>query len=579
VADKYLYDGATYNGDGLSSAVASGSTVTFTIASPGKVNWTEHGLAANALVYFGVTTAGVLPTGITAGTTYYVRNPGTNDFEVSATSGGASINFSGTPSGTANCTTTGAWNHIDMFTAGANPNAISGGTQGGGAVAAGDIIYIRSKNASNLDMTASINSASLTIGSANATNTAPVSWVLDGGTKWSGVNGTFTFSQTAAGNYGVTIRANNWVKAENQDKLVFSQSNSVEGIGTLAELYNGCILENALIDTSNNLSGSSYGAIPTRSNGTAGGLTKWRNCNFKLGAFYGRIHEAAAGYGTAQFINCNIELTRTKTAEADPLFKVNAANLAKWQFIGGRIFGVGAASAHVIVNTYCAVVEFIGTQLPSFESVELFSSGNGSWVNDSVRSFGADGKMGSEMWGTWGVISSRADNSPPTLNAVLPDSASTPWSYLIYPKGITSQYSQSSASLPALPISKLYTSAAAQKKITLEFLLSTTVANANKKTIWMDVVYIDNSDGLPRCLTTQAFTGTDALDTSTASWTPSGTNPTWGTKTFGKKKLEVTTPGSIKQDTAVHVLFHYGCAAPNTSDIAFVCPDIQLSTP
>jgi hypothetical protein len=175
----------------------------------------------------------------------------------------------------------------------------------------------------------------------------------------------------------------------------------------------------------------------------------------------------------------------------------------------------------------------------------------------------------------WGLISSRADNSPPTLNAVLPDSANTPWSYLVYPKGITSQYNLNSGNYPTLPISKVYTSAAAQKKVTLEFLLSTTVANANKKTVWMDVVYIDNSDGLPRCLTTQIFTGTDALDTSSANWSAT----TWGAKSFNKRKLEVTTPGSIKQDTAVHVLFHYGVAAPNASDIAFVCPDLQLSTP
>ena len=77
-----------------------GQTVTsFTIASPGKVNLVGHGYSANDPIVF--STTGTLPTGITAGTVYFVRNQTANDFEISATSGGASINFTGAPSGTA----------------------------------------------------------------------------------------------------------------------------------------------------------------------------------------------------------------------------------------------------------------------------------------------------------------------------------------------------------------------------------------------------------------------------------------------------------------------------------------------
>lgn len=66
------------------------STVTITNAAPGVVTWTAHGLAANQEVKF--STTGTLPNPLVAGTTYYVRNPAANTFEVSATSGGASIN-------------------------------------------------------------------------------------------------------------------------------------------------------------------------------------------------------------------------------------------------------------------------------------------------------------------------------------------------------------------------------------------------------------------------------------------------------------------------------------------------------
>lgn len=89
-------------------AAITAATVTITIASPGVVTWTAHGFAADTAVVF--TTTGALPTGLTAGTTYYVRNPAANTFEVSATVGGASINTSGSQSGTHSGKKKATWN-------------------------------------------------------------------------------------------------------------------------------------------------------------------------------------------------------------------------------------------------------------------------------------------------------------------------------------------------------------------------------------------------------------------------------------------------------------------------------------
>jgi hypothetical protein len=77
---------------------AESSTVTITIASPGVITWTSHPLSDTDQVIF--TTTGALPTGITAGTSYYVVNSAANTFEIEATIGGGSINTSGTQSGT-----------------------------------------------------------------------------------------------------------------------------------------------------------------------------------------------------------------------------------------------------------------------------------------------------------------------------------------------------------------------------------------------------------------------------------------------------------------------------------------------
>lgn len=74
------------------------STVTMTIASPGVVTWTAHGLSNGTPIMF--TTTGALPTGFTVGITYYVVSAATDTFQLSLTAGGAAINTSGSQSGT-----------------------------------------------------------------------------------------------------------------------------------------------------------------------------------------------------------------------------------------------------------------------------------------------------------------------------------------------------------------------------------------------------------------------------------------------------------------------------------------------
>jgi hypothetical protein len=77
---------------------------TISQASPGVVTKVDHGLAVNDAVVF--STTGALPTGLTAGVTYYVRTVLDDDtFTVSATKGGSAINTSSAGSGTHTVTT------------------------------------------------------------------------------------------------------------------------------------------------------------------------------------------------------------------------------------------------------------------------------------------------------------------------------------------------------------------------------------------------------------------------------------------------------------------------------------------
>lgn len=95
-----LSGSATVNYGVIVTLQETKTPVTITIATPGVVNFTSHGLLANQAFEFATT--GALPTGITAGTTYYVSATGlgANSFQFSTTPGGASVNLSGTQSGT-----------------------------------------------------------------------------------------------------------------------------------------------------------------------------------------------------------------------------------------------------------------------------------------------------------------------------------------------------------------------------------------------------------------------------------------------------------------------------------------------
>lgn len=93
---------------GVIGAIASLShdkraTVTMTIASPCVVTWgvagKGHGLVAGSPIKF--STTGALPTGVTAGTQYYVIATGLTEttFQFSTSNGGAAVNTSGSQSG------------------------------------------------------------------------------------------------------------------------------------------------------------------------------------------------------------------------------------------------------------------------------------------------------------------------------------------------------------------------------------------------------------------------------------------------------------------------------------------------
>ena len=74
------------------------SEVTISMAAPGVVGWTAHGLADDTPVSF--TTTGTLPEPLLPGVTYFVTGATTDDFSVAATPGGAAIDTTTAGTGT-----------------------------------------------------------------------------------------------------------------------------------------------------------------------------------------------------------------------------------------------------------------------------------------------------------------------------------------------------------------------------------------------------------------------------------------------------------------------------------------------
>ncbi len=80
----------------LFAAILRTSVVTFDNTTD-KVAWASHGLSNGDVFKF--TTTGAAPTGLTAGTTYFVVSAAANDFQIAATEGGAAINFTSNGTG------------------------------------------------------------------------------------------------------------------------------------------------------------------------------------------------------------------------------------------------------------------------------------------------------------------------------------------------------------------------------------------------------------------------------------------------------------------------------------------------
>jgi len=110
--DKAFYEGDTFITSSFTVGQSAQSSCTISIASPAVVTQANSFVAGQPIRF---TTTGALPTGLSSNAVYYVSATGltTSSFQVSATSGGPSVNTSGTQSGVQTC---GKLKHASMIT-------------------------------------------------------------------------------------------------------------------------------------------------------------------------------------------------------------------------------------------------------------------------------------------------------------------------------------------------------------------------------------------------------------------------------------------------------------------------------
>src|SRR6185369_8100972 len=93
---QLLIEDNIFDHNGWNETLTLPATVTISIGSPAVITWPNNKLPEGAGITF--STTGTLPTGITAGTPYFVVNRTANSFNVATTYQGTPITTSGTQS-------------------------------------------------------------------------------------------------------------------------------------------------------------------------------------------------------------------------------------------------------------------------------------------------------------------------------------------------------------------------------------------------------------------------------------------------------------------------------------------------
>lgn len=441
----------------------------------------------------------------------------------------------------------------------------------GYAPAAGDTVYVRTKDGSGNNINITI-SASVTM-SNTPTESAPITWIFDNGTVWpAGGLMTLTINasqklntqdnhifkcQGALKFYSPVIGANahhtGWVefgKIEMFDPVFESVDENVNAISSIGQKdYQRTTLINPIFRL-------------RRAHGASTGITY---CNLYCG-----------GYGSElTLINPIFDLG---TANPNALGIVGVPNYGNvLRVFGGKVLNSVSSRPMIFMadgnsSSAASIIEFDGFDpgVCTLKDQSYASLGYTPSFRVASRTIRYANLPPSDKFcffeeNLGNYVSWFAGKNYPTLNAQLPDG--TYWSVMVHAK-----WASRMRPVPCSTMSKLYTEAAAQKTVTVEMLINQNFGAIQGDEWFMDIVYVEEATGITRAVTTR---GSVAVATSTAGWSAT----VYGSENYGRYKLSLLTPSAVRQNTDVSVRV-WSTKAPQVSAetcFYFVDPDFVMS--
>ncbi len=480
---------------------------------------------------------------------------------------GAAFNGDGTSSAEATSNGgVGAWNQQTILT-GTAPSF--------GTLSAGDIVHIRSLTSSGGDITLTYN-VNTTFGNAAATNADPIVFAFDDGTIWPGVNGTVIIECTTASPMFSIASFNTFMhKDKSADKLSFDNRFAATNGTALVSLGIGARLVNASIDFTK-VTFTSTG--PRALGQSANGACFASNIRLKLGNRHGGAQISAAAFASFQIDGLDVVIPAggVWAGGTATVFAVTGEG-SRLVVNGGQIRGPGANSSARVFSlaNFNNTGGFIFTGFSWPYDMNLTPSiTNSNSFDNRIEALGCDGvsgtprQMGAVKVQRAGLVDSRNDGNHPVLNAVFNDSNSTGWSWRVVPERANVN------NILDVRCFKVTPNTAGAKKVTLEMLVRQSFLADNggpvsKQNTWMSVTYIDAGTGQVVNVNTMDMIVGGNLDASTAAWS----STTWGSIACTKKKIELTTPTSVAQDTLMTVSFYTSATGSGPNDVFFLCPD------
>lgn len=531
--------------------------------------------------------------------------------------------------------TDGAWGYFFNTSTISWPTSVSAGAYGAfvgaylGAVAAGDIVHIRTKRSgSNVVLTwpsSTLNVAGRSVG----TLAAPLVYLADAGIKWSGDAGVFTMTMNASQNASrqFTLPAvagvkqvwagvktgefsRNWrheltgtVVTANYYFMLGASTNSA---ANFVELRNMEITGagGAALDNVNStyryvmLHPPGNSAFPREAPSLVCEGLYFRSAG-AVSPFTGCYTGGAAGWVRA--IDCVNDHTGLTLASSEAILQTlnqisSSTYNGRYEFILCRFLGFPAAANLSGFQGLAAKQVAVFMRDCEFPNIKCFGGvANGGYLGstedttnpnvDLLRSIRIVSSVGNRpsifetaRWG-WGWFDSAA---PVVSSSLLPDGV-TPFSLRC---AVTTESGNVAKKNPVrFPrMSKINSLADGDRTTTLRILvdnnLRTALGSRDPKNdeLWIDVSYV-GTDGKPKLVSSRAALGATPAGLSagdSGDWSATAYDVNGGSHSYTPLEISVSCPG-VAEKSEVALIFSAGCQSSSIDDLVFLDPEWTLA--